>query len=642
MDADERKREAVDPDPEAGRDAGGGELSAELPEPRQAAEVVDDPDRDRDRGAEQQPAVLVSAWRKASAGTRIPRKSASPPRRGTGSWLMRLPPGRSTIAEPPRHPSHRRRQQDDDDARDERSPEDVEVVGELVEDAEMRAARREARGQRTSPPRRVSLRGRRGLTYEAGVSARSVQRAVGLTSAAVAACVLLGGAPASAPSSTRLDLGAPYAPTEGIHEVGTAISCPTATSCAAVGYFEDTSDTQQALLMDRSGSPWTPSEATLPSGASTTAPDASFVSVSCYSAGNCVAAGGYTNSEPRLIPMLVSETDGTWGAAFDAPPLPGNPYVDATVGKISCSAEVCAAVGRATVMSSKGYIVFGFGDSWTSLLAPLPADAATHPHAELTDVSCTESTCEAVGDYIDNSGGTRGVILTYAGATWTASEAPLPGAAAASGQHAKVEVISCPAIGECAAAGDFTDSAGKQEALLLTETSGNWSAQKGKLPAGTPANPHPEFEALDCSQAGDCAAVGFDDADSHHNQVLPLAVAESGGVWQPAVNPDLPANAIALSTNRQQSALDTVSCPTSSYCEAGGFYTRADESNPALVVGLRASGWSAGMETHCQRMRIPAFRRRAFSGCRAPERPPARASAGTRARSGRWITSDPR
>ena len=46
-------------------------------------------------------------------------------------------------AEPARHPSDCGRQQDDDAERDERSPKDVEVIAELVEDAEVRAVRRE-------------------------------------------------------------------------------------------------------------------------------------------------------------------------------------------------------------------------------------------------------------------------------------------------------------------------------------------------------------------------------------------------------------------------------------------------------------------------------------------------------------------
>ena len=53
MDADERKRKAVDVDAEAGRNRRREHLAGELLPPRQVAEVVDRTDRRRDRGAEQ-------------------------------------------------------------------------------------------------------------------------------------------------------------------------------------------------------------------------------------------------------------------------------------------------------------------------------------------------------------------------------------------------------------------------------------------------------------------------------------------------------------------------------------------------------------------------------------------------------------
>jgi len=45
-------------------------------------------------------------------------------------------------AEPPRHPPDGGRQQDDDREGNERAPEDLEVIAELIEDAEVRAGRR--------------------------------------------------------------------------------------------------------------------------------------------------------------------------------------------------------------------------------------------------------------------------------------------------------------------------------------------------------------------------------------------------------------------------------------------------------------------------------------------------------------------
>ena len=53
---------------------------------------------------------------------------------------MRAEPSGSDDAEPSSHPTHRRREQDDDYARDDGAPDDIKIVGELIDDAEMRAA----------------------------------------------------------------------------------------------------------------------------------------------------------------------------------------------------------------------------------------------------------------------------------------------------------------------------------------------------------------------------------------------------------------------------------------------------------------------------------------------------------------------
>jgi hypothetical protein len=71
-----------------------------------------------------------------------PEEEPDPPEARHGKLVHAPPAGHVDHAEPPRHPSDRGRQQDDDGEGDERSPDDLEVIGELVEDAEVRAGRR--------------------------------------------------------------------------------------------------------------------------------------------------------------------------------------------------------------------------------------------------------------------------------------------------------------------------------------------------------------------------------------------------------------------------------------------------------------------------------------------------------------------
>ena len=66
------------------------------------------------------PRISPERSRKASAGTRIPRKIASPPSRGIGRRLSRRASGPVDDAEQPRHPADGRSQEHDDDERDRR------------------------------------------------------------------------------------------------------------------------------------------------------------------------------------------------------------------------------------------------------------------------------------------------------------------------------------------------------------------------------------------------------------------------------------------------------------------------------------------------------------------------------------------
>ena len=143
VDADEREREPVHPDAGTGRHGRRDDLTRELPVPRKAAEVVDDADGDGDRGAEQQPARLMADVEEGERRHEHPEEQTDPAEARHRQLVDAPPTGDVDHAEPARHPSHRRRQQNDDGEGDERSPEDLEVIAELVEDAEVRADRRE-------------------------------------------------------------------------------------------------------------------------------------------------------------------------------------------------------------------------------------------------------------------------------------------------------------------------------------------------------------------------------------------------------------------------------------------------------------------------------------------------------------------
>ena len=71
---------------------------------------------------------------------------------------------------------------------------------------------------------------------------------------------------------------------------------------------------------------------------------------------------------------------------------------------------------------------------WSSSAAPLPANAAAEPLVLFDSQSCPASgSCVAVGTYVDTSGHEQGLIDTLSGGAWTSMEAPLPANADAAG-----------------------------------------------------------------------------------------------------------------------------------------------------------------------------------------------------------------
>ena len=135
--------------------------------------------------------------------------------------------------------------------------------------------------------------------------------------------------------------------------------------------------------------------------------------------------------------------------------------------------------------NDQGLLLTESSGAWrTGVEAPLPANANTNPKVFLSSVSCASpGNCTAVGSYINSSGKQQGLLLTENSGTWGAGvQAPLPAGATTAGLAA----VSCASAGNCSAVGDYTDSAGTLQGLLLSESSGAWGAGvKATLPAGS-------------------------------------------------------------------------------------------------------------------------------------------------------------
>jgi hypothetical protein len=222
--------------------------------------------------------------------------------------------------------------------------------------------------------------------------------------------------------------------------------------------------------------------------------------------------------------------------------------------------------------------------------APLPANAASNPEAGLGSVSCASAgNCTAVGEYFDSGGNTQGLLLTQTSGTWAAgTEAPVPGNAASNPVVDLSAGVSCASAGNCTAVGIYVDSSGNTQALLLTQTSGTWAVAEAPLPANAGPNPDAGLSSVSCASAGNCTAVGsyVDSSGNPQGLLLTQAAAQATTTTTLAT----PANPVA--TGQMVTYTATVSPAPS-----GGTVSFADNGLPIAGCGSQPVNTSTGTAT---------------------------------------------
>jgi hypothetical protein len=355
-------------------------------------------------------------------------------------------------------------------------------------------------------------------------------------------------------------------------------------------------------------------EALLPADAATS-PQVDLGMVSCASAGNCSAVGGYADSSDKAQVLLLTETDGVWAAGVEAV-LPSNARVGAGAGfAMSCASPGnCDAVGAYTDRSKnlEPLILSEKAGSWAAgVEGKLPANAAKRKQTGvLNSVACTApGTCSAVGGYFDKSGDSEAVLLREtAGHWWIGKEAKLPTNAAPTRKYAGETVdllaVSCSSARSCSAVGSYCAVAncnnfGKgpnsgEQGLLLTESHGRWArGVEAKLPLrAVREGPLQYINSISCASAGNCSAVGSYLGRSNKTHVVLLT--ETAGHWARGVKAAVPAHA---SADQYELGVNSVSCSSAGNCTAAGTYSGAGQDNTRpLLLTERAGRWQTGVE----------------------------------------------
>lgn len=411
-------------------------------------------------------------------------------------------------------------------------------------------------------------------------------------------------APPSAWSATQQpDLSAlSPAPSINVNENLAGVSCVSAGDCVAVGHYFTGSGYLPLILTETAGV-WGPIQQPSLSGltpAPSSPPNASLFSVSCASAGNCVAVGSYDDTNGNNDPLILTESAGVW-AATQQPALTGlTPAAGIAPSdylySVSCaSAGNCVAVGfyYDTNINFEPLILTETAGAWSATQQPaisgLTPAPSTAPSEFLNGVSCASAgNCTAVGEYYDTNGHWEALILTETVGAWVATQQPsLSGLSPAPSAVPSVFLsgVSCASAGNCTAVGYYNDTNSSFDPLIMTESAGVWAAtQQPDLSGLSPAPGASEYGNLysvTCTAAGHCTAVGYYvDTNGGHD---PLIMTKWAGTWSATQQPGL--SGLSPAPNSSADAiLNSVSCASAVDCVAVDWYKDVNGNNDPLIL----------------------------------------------------------
>jgi hypothetical protein len=268
------------------------------------------------------------------------------------------------------------------------------------------------------------------------------------------------GAAVEVPGLGALDKGAAGA------EV-TSVSCGSAGNCAAGGDYTDRRGIGQGFVAVERNGRWGPAVevpglgALNKGGNAQNQMGAQVTSVSCGSAGDCAAGGGYWDSRGHSQGFVVSLQDGRWGTAVELPGL-----ADAWVYSVSCGrAGTCAAGGA-------GFVAIERHGAWgRAVQLPRLAALGAVGQGVVLSVSCGPAgTCAAGGYYTDRRHHEQGFVAVERHGAWGPA-VEVPGLAALNaGGNAGVSSVSCAPAGTCAAGGSYTDRRHHEQGFVVSQT----------------------------------------------------------------------------------------------------------------------------------------------------------------------------
>src|SRR5262245_7422433 len=218
------------------------------------------------------------------------------------------------------------------------------------------------------------------------------------------------------------------------------VSCVSATSCKAVGYYTTASSPGRLLIERWNGTNWAIMASPVPTGST-----GSYLNVvSCVTASSCTAVGYYTTaSSPGRT--LVLRWNGTSWSIVPSPNASGS--IGSYLEAVSCTAATsCAAVGYSYNATATRTLAERWnGTKWAVVGTPNP----NGDDPDLFSVSCASATnCLAVGYYTTNGGSDATLAERWNGTQWSIVASTTP-----KGSDSYLYAVSCASGTYCVAVG---------------------------------------------------------------------------------------------------------------------------------------------------------------------------------------------
>ncbi|HET7018954.1 MAG TPA: hypothetical protein VFI65_33860 [Streptosporangiaceae bacterium] len=198
----------------------------------------------------------------------------------------------------------------------------------------------------------------------------------------------------------------------------TSISCTSAFNCAVGGSYQLKGGASEVFVASKKGGHWGKAIEVPGFSALNTEGDGDLTSISCVSAGNCVAGGDYAATADfqggAFEPFVASERSDRWGHAIEVPGIPppssaicepdSNACVAGRVLSASCSrAGGCAAGGWYDTPAIDGQAAFvtSYKNGHWAKARQIPdlESLDTGKASQVLSVSCTSGSCAAGGSY---------------------------------------------------------------------------------------------------------------------------------------------------------------------------------------------------------------------------------------------------